>query len=82
VVYLDVEEQEEAWKRGADKGSCAWWAIDAALTYGTWKQSWQAPEPEWIKCKVDATFQAGNGSAASGVVLRDHGGMPNMWGHS
>ena len=59
-----------------------WWAIDAALTYGTWKQSWQAPEPEWIKCKVDATFQAGNGSAASGVVLRDHGGMQNMWGHS
>jgi hypothetical protein len=33
------------------------------------QQYWQAPEPEWIKCNVDATFQARIGSVASEVVL-------------
>lgn len=29
---------------------------------------------EWIKCNVDSAFQATNGTAMSGVALRDHEG--------
>lgn len=38
------------------------------------QQSWRAPEAGWIKCNVDAAFQATNGTAASGLALRDYEG--------
>lgn len=49
-------------------------------------QSWQALEFGWIKCNVDAAFKPKNGTAASGVVLRDHdgrccGGTTHWYGH-
>jgi len=47
--------------------------IKVAVTTSS-QQTWQRPELGWVKCNVDASFYAGDGTAASGVVLRDQDG--------
>jgi len=38
------------------------------------RQTWQRPEPGWVKGNVDASFHAETRAAASGLVLRDQEG--------
>jgi ribonuclease HI len=64
----------------------AQWAIDTA--FDLWQelhpvriteisrnhQTWQVPDTGWVKANVDAAFWTENGSAASGIILRDQDG--------
>lgn len=85
-IWMSRNERKHG-KQGVPVKVAVQWAIDTA--FDLWllahpikstvpqvssPRSWQPPERQWIKYNVDAAFYPGNGTASSGVVLRDHAG--------